>query len=84
MFEAARLLLDWRKVPGVVLCIVLPQCDDLVKCEKWDALEEDVELDLKKNCENTDIKFKEAHIFSSQIPPILVKCEKWDELDVEL
>ena len=48
LFEAARLLLDWRKVPGVVLCIVLPQCDDLVKCEKWDALEEDVELDLKK------------------------------------
>lgn len=47
LFEAARLLLDWRKVPGVVLCIVLPQCDDLVKCEKWDALEEDVELDLK-------------------------------------
>jgi hypothetical protein len=48
LFEAARLLLDWRKVPGVVLCIVFPQCDDLVKCEKWDALEEDVELDLKK------------------------------------
>ena len=48
LFEAARLLLDWRKVPGVVLCMVFPQCDDLVKCEKWDALEEDVELDLKK------------------------------------
>ena len=45
LFEA-KLLFDWRNVPGVVLCIVLPQCD-LVKCDMCDALEEDVELDLK-------------------------------------
>ena len=45
LFEAAVLLFEWRNVPGVVP--VLPQWEDFVICENCDALEEDVELDLK-------------------------------------